>query len=116
MHSHTEEKIVVTPGGRPAGAAGTATGTVMTQDEFLTLVAADDGSQLAVVTRPASSTVETHTHTFDAKALVLRGELVIAVDGNERLYRPGDVFVLAAGCAHAERYGADGVTYLVART
>lgn len=88
----------------------------MTQDEFLTLVAADDGSQLAVVTRPASSTVETHTHTFDAKALVLRGELAISSADEERLYRAGDVFVLAAGHPHAERYGADGVTYLVART
>ena len=56
-----------------------------------------------------------HSHEFDARLLVLEGELTITGQGEERTYRAGDTFAMAAGCRHAERSGADGVHYLAAR-
>lgn len=87
----------------------------MTQEEFLAHVAQDASTELVLVTRAANTALDLHAHPFDATALVLRGELTIAIDGVERLYRAGDIFVLAAGCAHSECDGAAGVSYLVAR-
>lgn len=87
----------------------------MNQDEFLTHVARDVAAELVLVTRSANAALDLHAHPFDATALVLRGELTLTVGGAARTYRAGDVFVLPAGCAHDERYGPAGVTYLVAR-
>lgn len=59
--------------------------------------------------------VEQHSHPFDARALVTRGEMWLTVDGQTRHLRPGDRFELARDTLHAERYGPEGATYRVAR-
>lgn len=59
--------------------------------------------------------VATHSHPFDADALVVAGEMWLTVDGVTRHLRPGDRFAIAAGTPHEERYGADGATYWVGR-
>lgn len=56
-----------------------------------------------------------HAHEFDARLLVLEGEMTIACDGAERTYRAGDAFAMTAGRRHAERCGPDGVRYLAGR-
>jgi quercetin dioxygenase-like cupin family protein len=87
----------------------------MTRDDFLAMVAAGS-AELVIVTRPADGTLDGHSHPFAANALVLRGELTIVIDGAGQLYRAGDVFSIPAGCAHAERFGPAGVSYLAARS
>lgn len=59
--------------------------------------------------------LDTHTHAFDADALVVQGEMWLGENGVERRLLPGDTFQLEAGTAHTERYGADGAVYWVAR-
>ncbi len=59
--------------------------------------------------------VDTHTHPFSADALVVRGEMWLEVDGEERRLLPGDTFQLAANVPHRERYGPEGATYWVGR-
>lgn len=59
----------------------------------------------------AGTVLETHTHPFDADALVVEGRMWL--DG--RQLTPGDPFQLARGVPHAERYGPAGATYWVAR-
>jgi len=59
--------------------------------------------------------VETHTHTFDADALVTEGEMWLTIGGGTRQLRPGDRFHIASGTPHSERYGPQGATYWVAR-
>jgi quercetin dioxygenase-like cupin family protein len=60
--------------------------------------------------------VAEHTHPFDARALVVQGEMWLTVgDGTQHLL-PGDRFTLPNGTPHAERYGAEGAAYWVART
>jgi quercetin dioxygenase-like cupin family protein len=56
-----------------------------------------------------------HAHEFDARLLVLEGEVAIARDGGEQVYRAGESFAMTAGCRHTERGGAAGVRYLAGR-
>jgi len=59
--------------------------------------------------------LDTHTHPFDASAVVTEGEMWLTVDGQTRHLKPGDAFALARDMPHAERYGAEGAAYWVAR-
>ena len=63
----------------------------------------------------ANQFVDTHTHPFEVRALMLDGELVLGCDGESRTLRVGDVFTLAAQRAHTEQYGPSGATFLVGR-
>ena len=56
-----------------------------------------------------------HAHEFDARLLVLEGEITIACEDEERTYRTGDTFAMAAGRRHAEHSGPEGVRYLAGR-
>lgn len=87
----------------------------MNRDEFLVTIADGMYAEIVAVTREADTGLETHSHPFEARALVLRGELKISIAGTARLYRAGDVFHVQARCEHSERYGPQGVTYLAAR-
>lgn len=65
------------------------------------------------VTREAGGMLGDHTHPFEAKALILSGDIRIATATSERVYQAGDVFHLAAEEPHSEFYGMLGVQYLV---
>jgi hypothetical protein len=64
---------------------------------------------------PPLTQVDTHTHPFAAQALVVRGEMWLTQNDATRHIAAGGTFELAAGVPHAERYGAEGATYWVAR-
>ncbi|GAA6120921.1 cupin [Acidovorax sp. FG27] len=78
---------------------------------------AEEGFDPAVrVEREADGRWDEHTHPFEAKALILSGEIRIRTGaGTDRTYREGDVFHLAHEEPHAEWYGPQGVVYLVGR-
>ncbi len=59
--------------------------------------------------------LETHTHPFDAEAIVVQGELWLTEGDHTHYLMRGGTFRLAAGTPHAERYGPRGATYWVAR-
>jgi len=59
--------------------------------------------------------LDTHSHPFAVEAVVVQGEMWLACEGNERHLGTGDRFTLARDVPHAERYGAEGATYWVAR-
>jgi hypothetical protein len=59
--------------------------------------------------------LDTHTHPFAVRALVVQGEMWLTAGGDTRHLRAGDPFVLDHAAPHAERYGAEGATYWVAR-
>jgi quercetin dioxygenase-like cupin family protein len=86
----------------------------MQREAFTTSLAQEGFAEPVTVTREAGA-MDEHTHPFEAKALILAGELHIRVGDNERLYKAGDVFHLLAHVRHAERYGPEGVQYLVGR-
>jgi quercetin dioxygenase-like cupin family protein len=86
----------------------------MDRETFIRTLTDEGFPDPVVVTREAGA-MEEHAHPFEAKALIVAGELYIRVGGEERLYQAGDVFHLAANVTHAERYGPEGVQYLVGR-
>lgn len=59
--------------------------------------------------------LDTHTHAFGVWAQVSRGEMWLTVGGQTQHLKPGDQFTLGYAVPHAERYGADGAAYWVAR-
>jgi quercetin dioxygenase-like cupin family protein len=87
----------------------------MQQAEFEAMLAEEQFGEVVTVEREAGGSLDTHTHPFEAKALILKGELSIDTEGGGRLYRAGDIFHLAAHTPHTERYGPDGVQYVVGR-
>ena len=63
----------------------------------------------------ALQVVPTHTHPFAASAVVVAGEMWLTEGEHTRHLGVGDTFMLARDVPHAERYGAAGATYWVAR-
>jgi quercetin dioxygenase-like cupin family protein len=59
--------------------------------------------------------METHTHPFAVDALVVQGEFWLTVGDRVQHLKAGDRFEVAADVAHAERYGAEGAIFWVAR-
>lgn len=59
--------------------------------------------------------LDTHSHPFAVKALMVQGDLWLTCQGETRHLRAGDRFELARDEAHAERYGPEGGEYWVAR-
>ncbi len=64
---------------------------------------------------PPDHIIHEHTHPFALRALVTEGQMWLTVDGIERELLPGDTFDLSYSKPHAERYGPQGATYLVAK-
>ena len=87
----------------------------MELQDFSNQLKQDGFYDVVTVTREPDGFLDTHTHPFEAKALVLRGELRLRVGDVEQVYKEGDVFHLTANEPHAEWYGAQGVDYAVGR-
>ena len=62
-----------------------------------------------------ATVLETHTHPFDAWAVVVAGEMVLTTAADHRILHAGDVFRLSRDTPHEERYGPQGAAYWVAR-
>ena len=56
-----------------------------------------------------------HTHPFEVKALVVRGELALTCHGHTRRIVAGGAFELEHEAPHSEHYGPEGATFWVAR-
>lgn len=56
-----------------------------------------------------------HAHDFDARIMVLGGEVTICRDGVATTFKPGDCCEIPAGCMHTLTVGAEGVAYLVGK-
>jgi hypothetical protein len=59
--------------------------------------------------------LDTHTHGFAVKALVVQGEMWLTCGKRTLHLLPGDTFALERDVPHDERYGPEGATYWVAR-
>jgi len=71
-----------------------------------------------VLERPwaPGAVVPTHTHPFEANAVVVQGEMWLTeLGGATRRLMTGDRFHLQANVPHDERYGPEGAVYWVAR-
>jgi quercetin dioxygenase-like cupin family protein len=87
----------------------------MDTSAFTQSLTASGFNTVTTVSRPANGGLDTHTHPFEARALIVHGEIRLDVAGHHTTYCAGEVFHLAAHVAHAEWYGPEGVTYIVGR-
>jgi quercetin dioxygenase-like cupin family protein len=58
-------------------------------------------------TYPAGTRIEPHRHDTDNWGVITKGEMVIAMNGSETRYRPGDWYHIPAQAEHAARCDAD---------
>lgn len=87
----------------------------MNRAEFESELHAQGYLEVADRRMQANETNPEHHHEFDARLLVLEGEMTITSEGEKRTYRAGDTFAMTAGCRHTEQCGAEGVRYLAGR-
>jgi hypothetical protein len=87
----------------------------MTNDEFMIHLEQTGFPEPILITREADLFLDIHTHSFDAKALILQGEISITSSGGSNTYRVGDMFHVPAMTQHSEKYGPLGVKYLASR-
>lgn len=59
--------------------------------------------------------LDTHTHPFGVDAVVTQGQMWLTCGERTQHLKVGDRFTLEPEVPHAERYGAEGATYWVAR-
>jgi quercetin dioxygenase-like cupin family protein len=63
----------------------------------------------------AGHTGEAHAHDFDARIMVLGGEITLIRDGQPQTFRAGDHCEVPAGCMHTEQVGPEGVAYIAGK-
>ena len=56
-----------------------------------------------------------HAHEFDARVMVVAGEMTITSLGAATVFRSGEVCVIPHGRRHAEQAGPQGATYVAGR-
>jgi Cupin domain len=67
------------------------------QVEFERTLRQDGFAEIAIKELPAAAQNNSHGHPFDAKALILQGEITLTVDGVATAYPEGTVFYVPAG-------------------
>ncbi len=62
--------------------------------------------------RPANGE---HGHHFSVRGLIIEGAFTVTLEGVERTYRPGEIFVVEAGKLHFEAVGPEGAKLIIGR-
>ena len=86
----------------------------MTETEFRQLLASEGIDTIVLVEREPGA-LDMHTHPFEARALIIDGDITIVTERGTQHCGPGDSFHLAANVPHTESYGPRGVKYLAGR-
>src|SRR3984957_2717443 len=56
-----------------------------------------------------------HAHDFDARIMVLSGEITVSRDATTIVFHAGDSCEIPAGCQHTTKVGPEGVAYIVGK-
>ncbi len=56
-----------------------------------------------------------HSHEWDARVMVIGGEITLTRDGKPETFRAGESCAVHAGESHAEHVGPQGVAYIAGR-
>ena len=56
-----------------------------------------------------------HSHDFDARVMVIGGEITITRGGKPQTFRAGDSCMVPGGEMHAEQVGPRGVAFIAGR-
>ncbi len=58
---------------------------------------------------------ELHAHDFDARIMVLSGEITLVRDNKSETFRAGNHCEIPAGCQHTTQVGPEGVAYILGK-
>jgi len=84
-------------------------------DAFKAGLNRDGYTDISTKSMEADLFIDTHTHPFDVRAVVLEGEVTLNCDGEIKHLKAGDTLELARDIPHTEQYGPNGYTFLVGR-
>jgi quercetin dioxygenase-like cupin family protein len=56
-----------------------------------------------------------HAHDFDARIMVLSGEICVTRDNQTTAFQAGDHCEIPCGCLHSTQVGPEGVAYIVGK-
>jgi len=87
----------------------------MDETTFRALLAQQGYDEVLVREVPADIALAEHHHAWDARLLVLSGELRLIRQGESELFKPGDTFEVPQGQLHAEHHGPSGARLLIGR-
>jgi quercetin dioxygenase-like cupin family protein len=90
-------------------------GNSMSYETFESTARAEGFDEVLVREWKPGQVLDTHTHPFAVKALVVSGEFWLTEGERVRHLQQGDWFELARDVPHAERYGNEGATFWAAR-
>ena len=88
---------------------------MLSYEEFEVAARAEGFDEVLARDWKAGQVLETHTHPFAVKALVVRGDFWLTEGDSVRHLQAGDRFELERDAPHAERYGEQGATFWAAR-
>jgi quercetin dioxygenase-like cupin family protein len=74
-----------------------------------------DGYDIITNTTPGAKVNPEHSHPFDVRAMVLKGDFSLTRAGKTETFKPGEVFTMPRGCLHYESYGPEGAVILLGR-
>lgn len=71
--------------------------------------------QVVTVTMQPEQVNPEHAHDFDARLMVVAGEMTVDYGDRRQTYGTGDTFSVQLGHRHSELAGPDGATYVAGR-
>ena len=74
-----------------------------------------DGRQVVTVTMQPNQANPEHAHDFEARLMVVAGEMTVDYGDQRLTYGEGDTFTMQLGRRHAELAGPAGATYVAGR-
>lgn len=84
------------------------TGHSLPSPQQLKMLLVNEGLQPELETLAAHSSIKEHRHPFDEIRIVLEGNLIIDVNGNQLLLRPGDRIDVPANTRHSKMVHGGG--------
>lgn len=92
------------------------TGQTQPTPQQLKMLLAAEGLEPELETLPAHSVVRDHRHPFDEVRILLEGNLIMDINGNQLLLRPGDRIDIPANTKHSKTvHGGSSCVSLLAR-
>lgn len=87
----------------------------MDESTFRDQLARDGFTEVLIRDMPADALLPDHQHAWDARLLVLAGDMQLSHAGGTQRYAAGQQFEVPRDQVHAEHYGAQGTRLLIGR-
>jgi quercetin dioxygenase-like cupin family protein len=74
-----------------------------------------EGRQVVTVTMQPGQVNPEHAHDFEARLMVVAGEMTVDYGDSRKTYGTGETFIMPLGHRHSEHAGPHGATYVAGR-